>query len=106
MSKLVVRVKILPFDAETNLDEVSKSLSKTVPSGMELNAVSKEPVAFGLYSLLTDFILDDSEGQMDKLEDFLGKTQGVGQFEVVTMSRRSGTDKVNIAPNILHLGTL
>lgn len=89
MSKLVVRVKILPFDAETNLDEVSKSLSKTVPSGMELNAVSKEPVAFGLYSLLTDFILDDSEGQMDKLEDFLGKTQGVGQFEVVTMSRRS-----------------
>ncbi len=105
MSKLVVRVKILPFDAETNLDEVSKSLSKTVPSGMELNAVSKEPIAFGLYSLLTDFILDDSEGQMDKLEDFLGKTQGVGQFEVVTMSRRSGTDKVNIALNILHLGT-
>ena len=39
--------------------------------------------------LLIDFILDDSEGQMDKLEHFLGKTQGVGQFEVVTMSRRS-----------------
>jgi elongation factor 1-beta len=89
MSKLVVRVKILPFDAETNLDEVSKSLSETIPSGMELNAVSKEPVAFGLFSLLTDFILDDSEGQMDKLEDFLGRTEGVGQFEVVAMSRRS-----------------
>lgn len=89
MSKLVVRVKILPSDAETNLDEVSKSLSETIPSGMELNAVSKEPVAFGLYSLLTDFILEDSEGQMDKLEDFLRRTGGVGQFEVVTMSRRS-----------------
>ncbi len=89
MSKLVVRVKILPSDAETNLDEVSKSLSEAIPSGMELNAVSKEPVAFGLYSLLTDFILEDSEGQMDKLEDFLRRTGGVGQFEVVTMSRRS-----------------
>jgi elongation factor 1-beta len=89
MSKLVVRVKILPSEAETNLDEVSKLLSETIPSGIELNAVSKQPVAFGLYSLLIDFILDDSEGQMDKLEDFLGRTDGVGQFEVVTMSRRS-----------------
>jgi hypothetical protein len=26
---------------------------------------------------------------MDKLEDFLGRTGGVGQFEVMTMSRRS-----------------
>ena len=89
MSKLVVRVKVLPSDAETNLDEVSKSLSETIPSGMILNAVSKEPVAFGLFSLLIDFILDDSEGQMDKLENFLRRTEGVGQFEVVAMSRRS-----------------
>ena len=71
MSRLVVRVKILPSDAETNLDEVSKSLTDTIPSGMELNSVTKEPVAFGLFSLLIDFIMDDSEGQMDKLEHFL-----------------------------------
>ncbi|MGH9924496.1 MAG: elongation factor 1-beta [Nitrososphaeraceae archaeon] len=89
MSRLVVRVKILPSDAETNLDEVSKSLSDTIPSGMELNSVTKEPVAFGLFSLLIDFIMDDSEGQMDKLEHFLESTHGVGQFEVVAMSRRS-----------------
>ncbi|MGH9913456.1 MAG: elongation factor 1-beta [Nitrososphaeraceae archaeon] len=89
MSRLVVRVKVLPSDAETNLDEVSKSLSDTIPSGMELNSVTKEPVAFGLFSLLIDFIMDDSEGQMDKLEHFLESTHGVGQFEVVTMSRRS-----------------
>lgn len=89
MSRLVVRVKILPSDAETNLDEVSKSLSETIPSGMELNSVTKEPVAFGLFSLLIDFIMDDSEGQMDKLEHYLESTHGVGQFEVVTMSRRS-----------------
>ena len=89
MSRLVVRVKILPSDAETNLDEVSKMLSDTIPSGMELKSVTKEAVAFGLFSLLIDFIMDDSEGQMDKLEHFLESTHGVGQFEVVTMSRRS-----------------
>lgn len=89
MSRLVVRVKILPSDAETNLDEVSKALTDNIPSGMELNSVTKEPVAFGLFSLLIDFIMDDSEGQMDKLEHFLESTHGVGQFEVVTMSRRS-----------------
>jgi elongation factor 1-beta len=89
MSKLIVRVKILPSEAETNLDKVSKSISETMPSGMEVKTVSKQPIAFGLFSLLVDFVLEDSEGQMDKLEDFLGKTEGVGQFDVVTMSRRS-----------------
>lgn len=89
MSKLIVRVKILPSEAETNLDKVSKSISETMPSGMEVKTVSKQPIAFGLFSLLIDFVLEDSEGQMDKLEDFLRKTEGVGQFDVVTMSRRS-----------------
>lgn len=89
MSKLIVRVKILPSEAETNLDKVSKSISETMPSGMDVKTVSKQPIAFGLFSLLVDFVLEDSEGQMDKLEDFLGKTEGVGQFDVVTMSRRS-----------------
>lgn len=89
MSKLIVRVKILPSEAETNLDKVSKSISETMPSGMEVKTVSKQPIAFGLFSLLVDFVLEDSEGQMDKLEDFLRKTEGVGQFDVVTMSRRS-----------------
>lgn len=89
MSRLVVRMKILPSDAETNLDDVSKSLSETIPNGMVLNSVSKEPVAFGLYSLVIDFVLEDSEGQMNKLEEYLERTHGVGQFEVVTMSRRS-----------------
>lgn len=91
MSRLVVRMKILPSDAETNLDDVSKSLSETIPNGMVLNSVSKEPVAFGLYSLVIDFVLEDSEGQMNKLEEYLERTHGVGQFDVVAMSRRSVT---------------
>jgi elongation factor 1-beta len=93
MTKLVVRMKILPSDAETNLDGVSKSLSQTIPSGMELTSAAKDPIAFGLYSLVVDFILEDKEGQMDKLEEYLQETPGVGQYEVVNMSRRSVTMK-------------
>jgi len=89
MARLVVRIKILPSDAEINLDDLTKALSETIPTGMELDSASKEPIAFGLYSLLMNFILDDSEGQMATLEDFLERTDGVGQFEVVNISRKS-----------------
>ncbi len=93
MTRLVVRMKILPSDAETNLEDVSKSLSETIPSGMELTSAVKDPIAFGLYSLVIDFVLEDKEGQMDELEKYLQRTHGVGQFEVVNMSRRSVTMK-------------
>jgi elongation factor 1-beta len=93
MTRLVVRMKILPSDAETNLEDVSKSLSETIPTGIELTSTVKDPVAFGLYSLVIDFVLEDKEGQMDKLEEYLQRTSGVGQFEVVNMSRRSVTMK-------------
>lgn len=89
MARLVARIKILPADADTNLDNVLESLKKSVPSGMEIKAHAKEPIAFGLQALVGDFMLDDAEGQMDKLEDAIKAVSGVGEIEVMNLSRAS-----------------
>ncbi len=89
MARLVVRVKVMPSDAETNLDSVIESLKKSVPEGMELSKHVKEPIAFGLHAIIGDYMLDDSEGQMDKLEDAIKTVQGVGEIEVMNISRAS-----------------
>lgn len=89
MARLVARIKILPADADTNLDNVLESLKKSVPSGMEIKAHAKEPIAFGLHALVGDFMLDDAEGQMDKLEDAIKAVSGVGEIEVMNLSRAS-----------------
>jgi elongation factor 1-beta len=89
MARLVARIKILPADAETNVDSIIQSLKGSVPEGMELKGHAKEPIAFGLNAVVGDFMLDDAEGQMDKLEDAIRAVAGVGEIEVMNISRAS-----------------
>ena len=89
MTRLVARIKILPKEADTDLERVVESLKAQIPKDFELKRYSKEPIAFGLYSLICDFTLNDSEGQMDILEDYIKKTEGVSEIQVTRVSRES-----------------
>ena len=89
MSRLVARVKILPSEAETNLDDIINKLKSNIPNAMGLERFGKEPLAFGIYSLICDFTLNDEEGQMDSLEDYIKKTQGVSEIQGLNISRKS-----------------
>lgn len=93
MARLVVRIRILPAEAESNLENVVESIEKSLPTGMEMKSSSMEPIAFGLKAILGDFLLDDAEGQMDKLEESIKSIEGVGQIEVTNISRQSVTMK-------------
>ena len=89
MSRLVARVKILPSEAETNLDDIINKLKSNIQNAMGLERFGKEPLAFGIYSLICDFTLNDEEGQMDSLEDYIKKTEGVSEIQVLNISRKS-----------------
>lgn len=89
MSKLVARIKMLPSESDADIDSIPNILKETLPEGFKLLAHKKEPIAFGLYSLLADFTLDDSEGQMELLEESIRKVEGVGEIEVINVSRQS-----------------
>jgi len=89
MARLVARIRILPADAESNLDGVVRSLKSSMPEGMEMKGHAMEPIAFGLNAIVGDFLLDDAEGQMDRLEESIKGVEGVGQIEVTNISRQS-----------------
>jgi elongation factor 1-beta len=89
MARLVVRIRILPAEAESNLEKVVESIKKSVPGGMEMKSSSMEPIAFGLKAIVGDFLLDDAEGQMDKLEESIKSVEGVGEIDVTNISRQS-----------------
>lgn len=89
MSRLIARIKILPSEADTDLDEVISKLKSNIPNGMGLERYGKEPIAFGLNSLICDFSLNDVEGQMDSLEEYIKKTEGVSEIQVMNISRKS-----------------
>ena len=89
MSRLLLRAKILPTGTETDLENIAKKIGTILKDGIKLSKYTKEPLAFGLYFLNAEFSLEDKEGQMDSLENAVRSIEGVGEFEVLGMSRAS-----------------
>jgi elongation factor 1-beta len=89
LTRLVARVRILPAEADSDIEKVIQSLKSGILQGMELKGHKKEPIAFGLVAIIGDFLLNDEEGQMDKLEEFIKNIDGVGEIEVINVSRQS-----------------
>jgi len=89
MTRLSLRAKILPTGVEIDLDEVARKINSSLQQDIKLSKYTKEPLAFGLYFINAEFSLDDKEGQMDSLENTIRAIDGVGEFEVLGLSRTS-----------------
>jgi elongation factor 1-beta len=89
MARLIARIRIMPADAESNLDSVVQSIKISMPQGMEMKGHAMEPIAFGLKAIVGDFLLEDAEGQMDRLEETIKGVDGVGEIDVMNISRQS-----------------
>ena len=92
MANVVVTVKIMPEDPETDLNglkvEAEKAISKYVGKG-DIRE-EREPIAFGLVALKLTFVMDESKGGLDPLEDILRNLDGVNSVEIVDVRRAIG----------------
>ena len=89
MTRLVARVKILPSEADSDLERIVETLRQNPPNGIVMKQSTKEPIAFGLNALVGDFLLEDAEGEMEKLEESIKKIEGAGEIQVLNISRQS-----------------
>ncbi|MGA2874945.1 MAG: elongation factor 1-beta [Nitrososphaerales archaeon] len=92
MPNLLVRVKIMPREAEIKPEQMKQDILKLNPK-IEIRNSKEEPIAFGLVALIADFITDDVSGAMEEIENAIKASKLVGEFDVLGSSRISATVK-------------
>lgn len=91
MAKVILTFKIMPESVEVDIDELGERINSHIQdfSGGETK-LETEPVAFGLKALKIVFVMDESQGSTDKLEEDIQNMEGVQSVEVIDVRRALG----------------
>ncbi len=83
MAEVIVSFKVLPKTVEVDLD----SLEKKITESIKPERLNREPIAFGLVAILMVKIVQDAEGEVDRIEKALKAIPEVGEVEVTGLTR-------------------
>lgn len=89
MARVVVIAKILPEDVETPPEAIVERIKAALPSDTyEVLKSRTEPVAFGINAIYIWIAMPETlEGGTFDLESRLSSVEGVGQVDIVSVSR-------------------
>ena len=92
MADVVITLKIMPESPEADLSLIEKKAKSEIKhfAGESQFKVAVEPVAFGLKSLSITFVMDESKGSTEKLEQKIRDMENVSSAEVVDVRRAIG----------------
>jgi len=92
MANAIITLKIMPKSPEINLSNVEVEAKKAIAdfAGEGETRSEQEPLAFGLKALKIIFVMDESKGGTDALEENISKIDGVNSVEVTDVRRAIG----------------
>ncbi|MBR9692033.1 elongation factor 1-beta [Candidatus Woesearchaeota archaeon] len=92
MAQVVVTLNIMPKSPEVDLHAIEADAKKKIIdfAGPGDTKIEQVPIAFGLKALKIIFIMDESKGSTEKLEDDISDIKGVQSVEVTDVRRAVG----------------
>ncbi len=91
MADVIITLKVMPESIDVDLDNVEREVKEKIKRfGGEVGRTEIKPIAFGLNSLEVIFIVDESKGGTDKLEEDIKGIEGVGNVDVTDVRRAIG----------------
>ncbi|HYT00646.1 MAG TPA: elongation factor 1-beta [Thermoplasmata archaeon] len=84
MGSVAVTFRIMPDDADTDLESIKSAVRAAL--GKSMRDIKEQPVAFGLKAVLAIALVSDSAGGSDALEQALAAIPGVGSVEAVDVT--------------------
>ena len=83
MGSVIVTFRVMPTGVEVDLDGLESKIKDTISP----QRMSREPIAFGLNAINVTKLVDEKEGELDRIENTLKSVEGVAGVEVTEMSR-------------------
>ena len=91
MTDVVVTLRIMPKEKETDLDKIKDKVAKLIKEfGGDLGKSQKVEIAFGLKALDLIFVMDEELGSTEELEEKIRKISGAKSAEVTDVRRAIG----------------
>ena len=90
MADVVVTLKIMPESPESDLESISSKATEIINSYGEVGKKEIVPVAFGLNAINLIFVMDESKGSTDELEQKVRELDEVNSAEVTDVRRAVG----------------
>lgn len=91
MAYVVVTLRIMPEETDTDLDKIKTKAVKLIKEfGGDLGKDKKVEIAFGLKALELIFVMDEGLGSTEELEEKIKKVKGVKSAEVTDVRRAIG----------------
>ncbi len=92
MAEIIMTLKIMPESPETDLEALEAGVKSKITEavGESQFKVETEPIAFGLKAIKISFVIDESKGSQDELENDISEMEGVNSVEVVDVRRTIG----------------
>ena len=91
MALALIKVKIMPDSPHANLKKIEEEATEEIKKfGGDVGKVEIEPIAFGLKAVNLIFVMNESLGNTDDLEEKLSKIDGVEGVEVTDLRRAIG----------------
>ncbi len=91
MASVVVTIKIMPESPDSDLKKIEEeAIVKIKEYGGDVGKVEIEPVAFGLKAVKLIFVMDESKGGTDDLENEISGLDQVNSVETIDVRRAIG----------------
>ncbi len=92
MANVIITFKIMPESVEIDLGKIETQAKEKIKAfaGEGETKTVIEPIAFGLKSLKILFVMDESKGSTDILEEQIKRIEGIMSVEVVDVRRAIG----------------
>jgi elongation factor 1-beta len=89
MGLLLARIKVLPTEADLDMNKVFESIQSNLPGEMIIKRRIEEPIAYGLVALVLDVQIPEKDGIMESLENAVRLSEFVSEIEVLGISKLS-----------------